>query len=259
MSEQPRQPAGSPRGGEYAPAARGESSVELSDDSRGIGWSGSFHAAPPDFDTAEQVVNYFTEHPPPDETVWRLRRLLTAQRKNRADDLWRADARAHLAAWEAQNPVPKAMTKRRQAELEAEHAKRREAFATALHAQMSQDDRFWYSAPTAYTAFLATESLGRWRAAASLPAEERQKIEQLGTGWYRADGTSVNHRDLITEERLGEIADQVMDPEAERNEMLGMLREISRGVDMTAWTANQTAVRVDDVRHYQDEDAGYGG
>lgn len=252
MSEQPRRPAGSPQGGEYAPLARSESPVELTDDDKGLGWEGSFHAAPTCFTTAEQVCGFFAQHPPPDATVFRLRRLLTARRKAQIDELWRADLRSRLAAWDAQNPVPNAMTKRRQAELDAEHANRREAFTRALRAQMAEDERYRYHVPSAYASFQAAQALGRWSAASRLPAAERERIERMDTGWSYPDGSMIDHRDLIGEQGLGEIADQVMDPEAEHNEMMDLLEDIQRVQGLAAQSAHQANVAAQEMAYYSD-------
>ena len=83
MSEQSRTPAGSPNGGQFAEALHAESSVELDDDD-GLGWDGSFHAVP-QFASPSRSSTSSTEHPPPDSTVFKLRRLRTQGRRQAAE------------------------------------------------------------------------------------------------------------------------------------------------------------------------------
>ncbi len=111
MTERPRRPAGSPNGGQFVGPLQPESDAELNPVStpyeRGFGWHGTFYASPDaDFTTAEQVINYFAEHLPPDTAVAKLRRLVAQEELWKSDTKLRVDMAAAMRHWDAQNPAP---------------------------------------------------------------------------------------------------------------------------------------------------------
>lgn len=134
MSEQSRRPAGSPGGGQFGEVLRRESLADLEIDD-GLGWDGSFHAVP-QFPTATQVYNFFTEHAPPDLTVFKLRRMVNERSADDAEQRWKADFDRRSSRWDAENPAPD-RGGRRSAALEA-HQRRRDEFLASLEQSMGE-------------------------------------------------------------------------------------------------------------------------
>ena len=119
-----------------------ESTVELVTDD-GLGWDGSFHAVP-QFSTATQVFNFFTEHPPPDSTVFKLRRLGKRKARLRRVAKWQADSGRRIARWDAENPEAEvaddtgAADEEHKATARMLHDQLRERMATAATTRQSE-------------------------------------------------------------------------------------------------------------------------
>ena len=58
--------------------------------------------------------------------------------------------------------------------------------------------------------------------------------------------------DLVSEYRLDEIAETVLDPESDQREMMELLREVRRVQGLTAHSSHQAAVALQDMAYYED-------
>lgn len=252
MNDQPRRPAGGPDGGQFAEAARAESAAELEGaeptaHERGLGWMGTFYAAP-DFTTAEQIVNYFDEHLPPDTTVAKLRRLANERETARANARFYADMEAAMRHWDEQNPSPEPSRRRRDNdEQPTQHRARREAFQTSVREQLWHDPEYKGAPFDAYSALLACQITRRWEAARQLEPAEREKLNRAWTGWSDETGADATHEWVIERWGLDEFKDQVLDPEADQRDLLNLLRGVAADVDRHAWTQNEVHAAVENI------------
>lgn len=246
MTEQPRKPAGSPDGGQFNESGKPESDLELevSNYDRGIGWSGSWYAVP-DFLTAEQVHNFFAEHNPPDEAVARMRRLVNQRRSDEASDHYRDDFNARVAQWDAENPAPGA-TKRKQEKAAAEHESRREAFLESLKRQMWDDPQYQPVRIDNYDAFSLCRVLGEWTAGRKLPPDEQAKLERFPSGFRKGPERQIAGVSWVAANyRLDQIADEALDLEADRREILELLRKLNEQAERSAWTENSILTKME--------------
>lgn len=229
MTEQSRRPAGSPDGGQFSSQHRPESEAELEPSrtpyERGIGWPGTFYAAPDHlFTTAEQVVNFFDEHPPPDAAVAKLRRLVTVDQKQQAETRLRDDIRDLLGRWDADHPEPQPDRRGNldQAAL-AHHRAQREVFYRNLVGQLSDDEKYVPHPCSPYAALLLIRAMRRAEAGRSLPDDEWKKLDRSPTG-MGVGGREQTHQQVIANFGLNRFTDTVLDPEADRRELMDAIR-----------------------------------
>jgi hypothetical protein len=248
VTNQPHWRPASPKRGQLAETMGIEPRIELDSAELGKGWEGSFHAVP-NFSTAIQVFNYFREHPPPDATVFRLRRLVNTRHAAELKASFDAEFDARMDRWDQENPIP-SVTKRRQVEAGSEHRVRRRAFSAKLAQEMRRDVRYHTDPLSPYDAFSLAIVLARWRVSRDLPVAERDKIEAIITGWRdEPTGKPLSHNELVHRHRLDEIADAVLDPEYEHREIITLLHELKAELDRTSYSQHQAAVALQDLAY----------
>ncbi|GAA3634569.1 hypothetical protein [Microlunatus ginsengisoli] len=236
MSEQQREPAGSPAGGQFASQSMSESHLDLD---TGKGYDGSFFAAPP-MDSALEVYNYFEEHPPPDTTVFKLRRLVNEYQVELADHRWNADLSTALDTWDQQNPAPSERGRNRERE-QNEHKLQRDAAERSVVEEMRADPRYQSYKMTPYSARVACKVIARLRAGSRLSRDEQDRLSQwiTQTRSVEVPGKHASADELMRTWHLDRFADEILDPEFDQRQMIELLEKIAKDVDRQGYRISE--------------------
>ncbi len=97
-----------------------------------------------------------------------------------------------------------------------------------------------------YAALVCLQTIRRWQAATQLNVDEQRRLDFSDTG-YAIDGRLMTHQQVIAYHHLDKFTDMVLDPEADQQELMDLLRNVVSDIDRASWAQNQIYAAVENV------------